>query len=171
MEIQIFLFLFFIFIIGILFLIQGPPYVPSDDESTEQIIRHIKKQKPHRVLDMGSGDGKIVITLAKAGYTVDGIELNPLLVLRSRKAIRNAGLEKKAHIYWGNFWSYDTTKYDLIVLYAIKHIMPHLEQKLKKELKPGSIIVSNYFLFPTLTPIEKSSRATVYKITGAKGRY
>jgi ribosomal protein L11 methylase PrmA len=152
-----------VFILAVVFLIQGPPYVQTDDESAMQIIGMVKKYKGKRILDMGSGDGKLVILLAKEGFKIDGIELNPLLVLRSRKAIRKAGVEKNARIYWGNFWSFDTSDYDMVVLYVIKHIMPSLEKKLERELKPGSHIISNFFVFPKLKPVEKMSRAVVYK--------
>ena len=154
----------FILLLGILFLFQGPPYVPSDDDSVEQMIDVIETYKPKRILDMGSGDGKLVIALAKKRYRVDGVELNPLLVYRSRKAVKEATLQNKVIIKWGNFWKYDTSEYDLIVLYVIKHIMPKLEKKLQKELKPGTIVVSNFFIFPNLQPIKTTDRVRVYKI-------
>jgi protein-L-isoaspartate O-methyltransferase len=155
---------FVIFLIGMIFLIQGAPYVASDDDSIDQMIKLIKKYSPDHILDMGSGNGKVVIALAKQGYLVDGVELNPLLVLRSRRAIRKAGLSGKAKVKWGNFWSFNTQGYDLITLYAIKHIMPKLETKLKNELKPGSTVVSNYFIFPNLKPTKMLSRARVYEV-------
>jgi hypothetical protein len=54
----------------IIFLIQGPPFVPSTDEVTKSIVKEIEKYHPKKILDMGSGDGKLVIALAEAGYTV-----------------------------------------------------------------------------------------------------
>lgn len=155
---------FSIFIAGVIFLIQGPPYVPSDNESAEQILQVVSRYKPKHILDMGSGDGKLVILLAKNGYKVDGIELNPRLVLKSRKSINKFGLSKKATIFWGDFWKKDVSDYDLIVLYAIKHIMPRLEKKLKSELHSGAKIVSNYFVFPSLKPKKRLSRTIIYEI-------
>ncbi len=157
-------FSFGVFILAVVFLIQGPPYVKSDDESALQIIRMVKKYKGKRLLDMGSGDGKLVILLAKEGFNIDGIELNPLLVFRSRRAIKKAGVEKNARIFWGNFWSFDVSNYDVVVLYVIKHIMPRLAKKLTTELHPGSYIVSNFFVFPGFKPVERKSRAVVYEV-------
>jgi ribosomal protein L11 methylase PrmA len=153
-----------VLLIGLAYLIQGPPYVPSDDESARQMLKMVKKYKPKRVLDMGSGDGKLVIMLAQAGFAADGVELNPWLVLRSRRAIKKAGVADKATIYWGSFWNYDVSSYDGIVIYIIKHAMPRLEKKLQAELRPGTHIVSNYFVFPTLKPIRQLSRARLYRM-------
>jgi len=128
------------------------------------MIKMIQGYKPRHILDMGSGNGKMVILLAAQGYKVDGIELNPLLAWRSRRAVKRAGLQDRATIIWGNFWTRDTSEYDMIALYVIKHIMPKLEKKLKAELRPGSIIVSNYFIFPNLKPVKTTGRTRAYKI-------
>ncbi len=149
---------------GFIYMIQGPPFVPTRDEVVKQIIEELKKLRPMKILDMGSGDGTLLIALAKAGYEVDGIELNPLLVRRSRRLIKKAGVNDKVKVRWGNFWNYDTSSYDVIVLYVIKHIMPHLEKKLLRELHKGSYIISNYFIFPNLKPIYEEGRMKVYKV-------
>jgi ribosomal protein L11 methylase PrmA len=152
------------FVVYLTFAIQGAPYVPSDDKSATQMLRLIKEIKPKYILDMGSGDGKMVILLAKAGYRIDGVELNPWLVYKSRRAIEQAGLSNMAFIKWGNLWKFNTANYDTVLLYAISHIMPKLEKKLTAELSPGSYIVSNYFVFPNLKPFKQIGRARVYKI-------
>lgn len=145
------------------FLFQGPQFVPSNDKSTQEIVAAVKKYGAKKILDMGSGDGKLVIALAKEGFIVDGVELNPLLVKQSRNAIKKAGLQDKATIYQGSFWNYDTSKYDMIVVYIVQHVMGRLERKLTDELRPGSFVVSNFFTFPTKQHIEEKSLARVYK--------
>lgn len=152
------------FIVYLSFAIQGAPYIPSDDASAKQMLKLIKSIKPKQILDMGSGDGKMVIMLAKAGYRVDGVELNPWLVYKSRQAVKAAGLSNKATIKWGNLWRFDVSGYDLVALYAISHIMPKLEKKLTAELAPGSYIVSNYFKFPNLKPLKQTKRAKLYRV-------
>jgi ribosomal protein L11 methylase PrmA len=156
--------MFVVFVVGMAYLIQGPPYVPSNDENARKIVAMVKGCKPRRVLDMGSGDGKLVIMLAKQGYTVDGVELNPYLVWRSQRAIKKAGLADTASVKWGNFWKFDVSGYDVIALYAIKHIMPRLEKKLMTELRSGSHIVSNSFVFPNLKPSKRAGPVRSYKI-------
>lgn len=151
-------------VIGLAYLIQGPPFVPSSDESANQMLALMKKYKIKRVLDMGSGNGKLVILLTKEGYQATGVELNPWLVFKSRRALRKAGLKDKASIRWGNFWSFKIDNYDAVTLYLVPHILPRLEKKLKKELKPGSYIVSNYFTMPSIKPLQKTTKASIYKV-------
>jgi ribosomal protein L11 methylase PrmA len=152
-----------ILIFGIIYLIQGPPYVPSDDESLAEMLALVKKYKHKRIIDLGSGDGKLVIALARQGCAVDGIELNPWLVWRSRRLIKRLGL-KHTRIFWGSFWNTNFSQYDTIVIYGIKHIMEPLGNKLQQELQPHSYIITNFFVFPQWKPIDKMSRAKVYKI-------
>lgn len=153
-----------IFLIGVVYLIQGPPFVPSDDETTNAIVHEVTKLTGKRVIDIGSGDGKLVIALAKAGCEVYGIEINPLLVWRSRRFIRKEGLEHKARIWWGNMWRTDFSSYDIIVIYGIKHIMRKLGEKLEKELPKGSVIITNFFVFPQWRPQTRSKRVLTYEI-------
>lgn len=155
-------FAFIILIIGIIFYLQGPPYVPTDDETIKQFVSLAKKYKGKKIIDIGSGDGRIVIALAKAGFDAHGIELNPLLVFKSKKAIKKEGL-KNAYIHWGNFWQHSFSSYDILIMYGIKHIMNQFGKKLKKELKPNSYILTNFFIFPSLTHIKKVKRVTIYK--------
>ncbi len=153
-----------VLILFLAYLIQGAPYVASKDQDAEKILEIARKYKPKRVLDMGSGNGKLVILLARHGYQADGIELNPMLVWQSRRTIKKLGLHDKARIRWGNFWRYDTSGYDVVILYAIQHIMPKLERKLRGELPVDAYIVSNYFTFPQIKPIKQTGRLRVYKM-------
>ena len=149
---------------GLIYLIQGPPYVPLRNEPAEHMLKLINKQQPKYILDMGSGDGRLVILLAKKGYRVDGVELNPWLVWRSRRAIKKAGVGDHAHIYWGNFWNFPVERYDMVTLYVTQHIMPRLEAKLLAELTPGAHIVSNFFTFPQLQPSARSGKVVLYTV-------
>lgn len=150
-------------IVSVLFMMQGPHYVASSDESTKQILAAATKYGAKRIVDLGSGDGKVVIALAKEGFRVDGVELNPWLVWLSRQNLKKAGVEDKAHIYWKSFWSFDASPYDMVVLYVVQLHMGKLEKKLRKELSKGSYVISNYFVFPHMETLEKDSKARVYK--------
>jgi protein-L-isoaspartate O-methyltransferase len=150
------------FILAVLFLVQGPQFVPSNDQSAKEILQLIQVKPGAHILDLGSGDGKLVLILAAQGYRATGIELNPLLVLRSRRAIRRAGLSGKATVIWGNFWRHDLSSYDAVVLFVVRHVMPRLERKLLAELRPGTRAISNFFVFPGLTPAETAGQTHAY---------
>lgn len=161
-----------LFILTILFIpavvvswytIQGAPFVESRDEDIALMLKLLKAKRGDRAVDIGSGDGKLVLALAKKGIQVDGYELNPWLVYKSRKAVKKNRLEKYAHIYWKSLWKADCTQYNVVTIYAIKHVMGRLEKKLLQELPKGSRVASNYFIFPTWKPQKEEGRIHVYK--------
>ncbi len=100
-------------------------------------------------VDLGSGDGRVVLELAKKGFFVTGYEIKEELVQRSRQRITEAGLESQATIHNASFWDADLSTYDLIYIYGMGSILGRLEKKLEDELKPGTKIISNVFRFPT----------------------
>jgi SAM-dependent methyltransferase len=152
------------FLCGLAFLAQGPQFAPTSDTNAKSMLEFARTHAVSRVLDLGSGDGKLVLLLARQGYAVDGVEINPLLVLRSRIAIRRAGLQDKAHIYLANFWRFDVSRYDLLVIFAIRHVIPRLEKKLLAELKPETYVLSNYFVFPNLPQTDQKNDVRIYKL-------
>jgi ribosomal protein L11 methylase PrmA len=158
-----FILFLFLFTFVVLFLKQGAQFVPSDDKSTQQIIGMVQKYKPKKILDLGSGDGKLVLAIGNEGFKIDGVEIDPVLGLHSRKAIRKAGLTK-SHIYLGNMWTFDISEYDMIVVYIVERLIPRLEEKLRAEMKPGAYIVSNHCVFKDIPMIDKDCRAKVFKI-------
>lgn len=148
----IFLFLNLFFAVFILlmfyFFIQGAIYVPTQFEIIGKMIKLVKPGKKDRLIDLGSGDGRIVIAFAQKGIAAEGFEINPLLVWYSRWKIRKLKLDKKAKIYWRSFWRADLSKYNIIIVFGIDYIMKRLKKKLKKELNTGSKILVNIFPFP-----------------------
>lgn len=134
--------------LGVL-LAQGAPFVRSRPETIQRMIALATVQPGEKAADLGAGDGSVVIALALAGAEAHGFELNPLLVWRARRNIGRAGLQDRAMIHWKNFWKADLSLFDVITVFGIPHIMGRLEKKLRRELKPGTRVVSNAFRFPT----------------------
>lgn len=94
------------------------------------------------VYDLGSGDGRIVIEAAKRGSQGVGIEADPLRVLWSRMMLRLSGVSHKTRIVWGNFFDSKLTDATVVTLFLMPHTNARLGPKLKKELAPGSRVVS-----------------------------
>lgn len=134
----------------------------SRDEDIEGMLKLLKPKKGQKAVDIGSGDGRLVILLAQKGLVVDGYEINPWLVFRSNRDIQRLGLQKRAHVYWKSMWEADFSDYDIVTIYAIKHIMGKLEKKLQKELPKGAKVASNYFTFPSWKPIKEDQRIHLY---------
>jgi ribosomal protein L11 methylase PrmA len=126
------------------------PFVPSSDTRLKAMLELAEIKAGERAIDLGSGDGKLVIALARQGAIVDGYELDEGRVNLSKENITKERLTNPPQIYNETFWNADLSQYDLIVLYGITSIMERLEKKLTLEAKPGTKVVSNLFKFPKL---------------------
>ncbi len=155
---------FSIFLFGFIALysamIFGAPYVPSSDEKRRVARKFI--QGRHRVLEFGSGDGRVSIDLSEKNDRVDGYEINPYLVWISRWNARKRGVSEKVHFYWKNFWKVNVGEYDTVYLYGISYIMGQLEKKFLQELAPGSMVVSVGFRFPNWVPEKSEGSVSLY---------
>jgi precorrin-6B methylase 2 len=119
-------------------------------------------------VDIGSGDGRIVIALAKKGAIAHGIEINPFLVWLSRRNIQKAGLEGKAFIHRADMWKQNFSSYDIVTLYMTQHAVNRLETKLMQELKPKARVVANYYTFKHWKPLKRKD--TLYLFVKQKHR-
>lgn len=127
----------------------GAVYVPTKQAKIRKIIEMANIKPGDKAVDLGSGDGRLVIALAKAGAEAHGYEINPLLCLQARKNIRQQRLSEKAFIHCGSFWRKDFSDFDIITIYGMNHVMKRLEVKFKRELKANARVVSNGFSFPS----------------------
>ncbi len=159
------IFLFTIFILMMYALIFGAPFATLASNRIETMIKLLKLKKGDKVVDLGSGDGRIVIAFAKLGLESHGYEINPVLVAWSRFKIRQMGLQNKAFIHFKSYWSEDFSGFNAVTVYGIGHMMGRLEKKLRKELKSGSKIVSNYFGLPSLRAVKQDNKVWLYKIS------
>lgn len=140
------------------------PFVPSSDARLKVMLELAAVKKGERVVDLGSGDGKVVIALAKKGAIVDGFEIDGARFCLSRENIKIEKLPNPPIIYNESFWNANLADYNVIVLYGITSVMERLEAKLLKEAIPGTRVVSNFFKFPTLKPILSKEEVHLYKI-------
>jgi SAM-dependent methyltransferase len=98
------------------------------------------------VYDLGSGDGRIVIIAAqKYGARGVGIEIDPTLVALSRQLAREGGVEDKVTFVEADMFTADISPATVVTLYLSTTINADLEPKLRRELRPGSRIVSQQF--------------------------
>ena len=141
----------------------GAPYEPTADKKLKKIMKLAKIKKGEKAVDLGSGDGRIVIALAKEGAEAHGYEINPFLVLISRHKIRKAKLQDKAKIHWKSFWKVDLNQFDVIVMFQFKTIMKRLERKFQKEIRKKSRIVSYYWKLPSWKFIKRIENIYLYK--------
>jgi SAM-dependent methyltransferase len=145
-------------------------WVPTPDELVEAMLDMAKVTLTDTVMDLGSGDGRIVIAAAKRGAHATGFEFNPDMVALSKKNAEKAGVSDKAAFVNADIFASDFSKATVITMY----LLPQLNLKLKPtilELKPGTRIVSHAFNMDDWHPdqtIEKEYRTAYLWIVPAK---
>lgn len=146
-------------------MLHGPVFVQSADEQLKTMMTLPKIKKSARFVDLGSGDGKILLALAKKfpDAIIEGIEINPVLVKRSTAIIQKQNLTDRITIHRKSFWDVNLLDYDVVFLYGTSYIMKKLEKKVLAEMKPNSQLVSNYFKFPELKPLRSVNNIHLYR--------
>jgi SAM-dependent methyltransferase len=143
-------------------LFKGAPFVRSSENKLPDILELAEVKPGEMVADLGSGDGTLVLEFAKKGAKSIGYEINPLLYIWSRLLIKKNNLEHTALVSKNSFWNVNFSDFDVITIYGIDYIMPELEKKLGKELKPGARIVCNTFKFPNWQPKKSKNDVHLY---------
>jgi SAM-dependent methyltransferase len=125
---------------------QIAPFVPTPHEIVERMLQ-VAELKPGDLLyDLGSGDGRIVIAAAKNyGVKAVGFEINPVLVKEARESIRTAGLEHFAEIHQEDVREIDLSPASVLTLYLYPGANLRLRSAIRREMKPGSRVVSHNY--------------------------
>ena len=153
-------------ILGILVLIslkRGAVFLPMRQGAVDKMVRMLEIKPGDKAVDLGSGDGRVVIALARAGAEAHGYEHNPLLVWYSCFRIYRAGLSGRAFIHQGNFWKIDLAEFSVVTVFGISYVMKQLEKKLIREALPGTRVASYVFKFPSLKPTLVDGGVSIYR--------
>jgi cyclopropane fatty-acyl-phospholipid synthase-like methyltransferase len=148
--------------------ILGAPFLRTKKAARARMLEFANIQPGDQMVDLGSGDGILLFESAKRGAIATGYEINPFLVAKTRSSAKKQGLEGKVEVFKKNFWGADLSGFDVVMLFGITHIMPKLEKKLRRELKPGSRVVSFTFKFPHWQPVRVEDNVYLYIQTDEK---
>jgi SAM-dependent methyltransferase len=122
------------------------PFVATPQEVVDRMLELAEVKSGDVVYDLGSGDGRIVITAArKYGVKSLGFEIDPTLVKESRQSIKEAGLEHLAQIHEEDIRSVDLSPATVLTLYLYPGANLRLRPMIMRQLKPGSRVVSHQF--------------------------
>jgi len=119
-------------------------WVPTPQVLVDTMLSIARVTPKDFVIDLGSGDGRTVITAAKRGAQAMGVEFNPDMVALSRKNAEQAGVTARAQFVEGDLFQADLSKATVITMFLLPEINLKLRPKLL-DLKPGTRIVSNTF--------------------------
>ena len=145
----------------------GAPWLPTPQKRVRRMLEVARVTSDDVLYDLGSGDGRIVVTAAADfGATAIGLEIDPLRVRWSRFNIRRRRLQARAKILRKNFFKVDLSDATVVTLYQGYEINKRIGDKLAQDLKPGARVVSYRFILDGWTPdeIDQESSVFLYRI-------
>jgi protein-L-isoaspartate O-methyltransferase len=138
-----------------------PPFITTPPEVVERMLQVAQTRADDLVIDLGSGDGRIVIAAAQRfGARGVGIELDRALVEKSREAARAAQVADKVSFIQGDVLAADISRASVITVYLLPDLMRKLQSRFIQELAPGTRIVSHAFTMAGWAP----DRSEVVKV-------
>lgn len=149
------------------------PYVPTPQPVVDKMIDLAGVTQGDVVYDLGSGDGRIVISAAKKGARAVGFEIDGDLIRLSSDNIRQAGVQERAEIRQQDILTVDLSPASVITMYLLPDVNLKLRPNILSQLKPGSRVVSHSFDMGDWLPdkIEQVGGRTLYLWTiPVKGR-
>src|SRR5262245_47991285 len=121
------------------------PYVPTPQAVVDRMLDMAKLGPHDYLIDLGSGDGRIVVTAAcKYGTRCFGVDLNPVRIQEANDNARKAGVTDKVAFYQRDLFETDLDSATVITMYLLPQVNIELRPKLLK-LKPGTRLVSHDF--------------------------
>lgn len=146
------------------------PFVTSPPEVVERMLALAGVTPRDFVVDLGSGDGRIVIAAARRyGAQAMGVEYDPKLVALSRKNASEQGVSDRTRFVEGDLFKVDLSRATVITVYLLPDVNRKLRDKLFAELKPGSRLVAHDFDMESWRPDETESFYAPHKNDGRGG--
>lgn len=127
-------------------LAQGEvPFVPTPMETVQAMLDIAEVGPEDFVIDLGSGDGRIVIAAAKRGARALGVDLDAELLETSRENARRAGVAGRVQLQEQDLFETDLSRASVLTMYLLPRVNLHLRDRILREMKPGARVVSHDF--------------------------
>lgn len=147
-------------------LLFGAPYLPTLRRQQIDALELLDLKPGQTLVELGSGDGRMLLAAAERGIKSVGYELNPLLALYSWLATRKyKGL---VTVKWANFWKHPLPECDGIYVFLLDRFMPRLYKKITQENSKSVKVVSFAFEFPTKKHTTERSGLYLYVFDNKK---
>lgn len=138
----------------------GAPYLPTLTKQMDEALDMLKLKKGDTLLELGCGDGKVLIAAAERGYKVVGYELNPVLAFIAWARTRRYG--RRVKVVWGNFFTKKWPPADGIFVFLLDRYMARLDAKITQDYKRPVKLISFAFQVPGRVPRSKKHGLYLY---------
>jgi len=130
------------------------PWVPTSRKALDELFNFITFKSTDIFYDLGCGDGRVVIEVAKRfGIKAIGIEARLDLVEMARKKALREGVSDKVEIIYGDFFKIPLYNATIVYAYLLTSVNKLLRPKLESELRPGTRVVTLDFEIPGWKPV------------------
>lgn len=138
------------------------PFLPSRQREISVVFANLKLSSRHQFIDVGSGDGRVVLSALKAGAGMaSGIEINPFLTIWSRIQLWIRGY-RNFRIINTSMYKFDYSSYNIVYLYLLPKTVQKIAPQIWSQLKPGSILITNTFSYKDLRPSQIVGKISIY---------
>lgn len=142
-------------------LLVGAPYLPTLSPQVRAALALADLKAGDTMLELGCGDGKVLLAAAKQGINVVGYELNPLLVLVAW--LRTRRYHRQVKIIWGDFWRQPWPPAEAIFTFLLPKYMPKLDKKVMQYSHHPVKLVSFAFIIPGRQPTRQKAGVYLYR--------
>jgi SAM-dependent methyltransferase len=148
----------------------GAPWHPISRRDLKRALNFCDAKAGERIIDLGSGDGRVLITAARDyGLVGTGIEIDPIKVWLSNLRLRFAGVSDKVKIVRANIFDADYREADILFIYLSHQAIDKLFPDILAQLKPTTRILCYRFCIRNMTPDKVNADKTLFLYTLNKG--
>jgi protein-L-isoaspartate O-methyltransferase len=144
-----------------LVVLVGAPYVPTLKPQVAAALELAGLKRGQTMLELGCGDGKVLIAAARQGITITGYELNPLLAAIAW--LRTLRYRRQVTVIWGDFWRKDWPPADAVFTFLLPKYMEKLDKKLARYGHKPVKLVSFAFRIPGKRASAQKSNVYLYE--------
>jgi len=141
-------------------VIFGAPYLPTQAKQIDTVFELAQLKPGQTIIDLGSGDGAVLLAAGKRGFKAVGYEINPILWLVSY--LRTIRYRQNIKIHMISYWAVKLPKCEAVFVFLIAHQMERLDKKLKAEAK-GVKLLSHAFQIPSKGHLTEKNGVFLYQ--------